>query len=121
MNLKKILIVEDEDLVRKALEFRLKKEGYHVTACADGKQAIETIDGSSFDLVITDMMLPYNNGLEVVTHLKNKSKETPIIVLTNIGLENVVLDAFNMGADDYMTKPFSPNELSVRIKRLIKS
>jgi DNA-binding response OmpR family regulator len=116
----KVLIVEDEELVRKALEFRLKKEGYQVLACADGRKGIEAIESDKFDLVITDMMLPFNNGLEVVNKLKQVSKETPIIVLTNIGLENVVLDAFNMGADDYMTKPFSPNELSVRIKRLMK-
>lgn len=115
----KILIIEDEDLVRKALEFRLKKDGYEITPCRDGRQGIEAIYNEKFDLVLTDLMLPYNNGLEVVAKLKEVQKETPIIVLSNIGLEHVVLDAFNLGADDYMTKPFSPKELSVRVKRLL--
>lgn len=115
-----VLIIEDEDLVRKALEFRLKKDGYEVTACPDGREGILAIENNKYNLVLTDLMLPYNNGLEVVARLKAVSKETPIIVLSNIGLENVVLDAFNLGADDYMTKPFSPKELSVRVRRLIK-
>lgn len=115
----KVLVIEDEDLIRKALEFRLKKDGYQVIPCADGRQGIQAIETDKFDLVLTDLMLPYNNGLEVVSRLKEISKETPVIVLTNIGLEHVVLDAFNLGADDYMTKPFSPNELSVRVKRLL--
>jgi DNA-binding response OmpR family regulator len=115
----KVLIIEDEDLVRKALEFRLKKDGYQVTPCTDGRQGIQAIESETFSLVITDLMLPYNNGLEVVNKLKQVSRETPVIVLSNIGLEQVVMDAFNLGADDYMTKPFSPNELSVRVKRLI--
>jgi DNA-binding response OmpR family regulator len=115
----KILIIEDEDLVRKALEFRLRKDGYEITACSDGREGIEAIKNSKYNLVLTDLMLPYNNGLEVVSKLKEIQRETPIIVLSNIGLEHVVLDAFNLGADDYMTKPFSPKELSVRVKRLI--
>ncbi|MES2690555.1 MAG: response regulator [Bacteroidota bacterium] len=116
----RILIIEDEDLVRKALEFRLKKDGHQVTPCMDGRQGILTLETQTFDLIITDLMLPYNNGLEVVNRSKEIHKETPVIVLSNIGLEHVVMDAFNLGADDYMTKPFSPNELSVRVKRLIK-
>jgi two-component system response regulator VicR len=115
----KILVIEDEDLVRKALEFRLKKDGYEITQCSDGRQGIEAIHRERFDLVLTDLMLPYNNGLEVVAKLKEVQRETPIIVLSNIGLEHVVLDAFNLGADDYMTKPFSPKELSIRVKRLL--
>lgn len=116
----RILIIEDEDLVRKALEFRLKKDGHLVTPCMDGRQGIQTLETGTFDLIITDLMLPYNNGLEVVNRSKELNKATPVIVLSNIGLEHVVMDAFNLGADDYITKPFSPNELSVRVKRLIK-
>lgn len=115
----KVLIIEDEDLVRKSLEFRLKKDGYTITLCADGREGIEAIYKEKYDLVLTDLMLPYNNGLEVVAKLKEVQRETPVIVLSNIGLEHVVLDAFNLGADDYMTKPFSPKELSVRVKRLL--
>jgi len=115
----KILVIEDEDLIRKALEFRLKKDGHLVVPVTDGRAGIQAVESDKFDLVLTDLMLPYNNGLEVVSRLKEISKSTPVIVLTNIGLEHVVLEAFSLGADDYMTKPFSPNELSVRVKRLL--
>jgi two-component system response regulator VicR len=73
-------------------------------------------------LMITDMMLPFNNGLEVVNKAKEiKGKTFPVIVLSNVGLENVVLEAFKLGADDYITKPFSPAELSIRVKRLLNN
>jgi DNA-binding response OmpR family regulator len=118
--MKKILIIEDEELILKALEFRLKRDGYEVIKAPDGREGLKAIETQQFDLLITDMMLPFNNGLEVVNKAKSiKGKGFPVIVLSNVGLENVVLDAFKLGADDYITKPFSPVELSVRVKRLI--
>jgi DNA-binding response OmpR family regulator len=120
--MKRILIIEDESLILKALEFRLRKDGYDVLKAADGRDGIRAIEQEQFDLMITDMMLPFNNGLEVVNRAKTvKGKNFPVIVLSNVGLENVVLDAFKLGADDYITKPFSPVELSVRVKRLLAS
>lgn len=116
----KVLIIEDEELVLKSLEFRLKKDGLEVTKAADGRAGLKAIEEQAFDLVITDIMLPFNSGLEVVNKLKSSpGKKTPVIVLSNVGLEHVVLDAFKLGADDYITKPFSPIELSVRVKRLL--
>lgn len=118
--MKKILLVEDESLILKALEFRLKRDGYDIIKAVDGREALRMIETESFELVITDMMLPFNNGLEVVNKTKEvKGKDFPVIVLSNVGLENVVLEAFKLGADDYITKPFSPAELSIRVKRLI--
>jgi DNA-binding response OmpR family regulator len=118
--MKKILIIEDEDLILKALEFRLRRDGYDVIKAKDGREGLKAIGVEIFDLLITDMMLPFNNGLEVVNKTKElKGKDFPVIVLSNVGLENVVLDAFKLGADDYITKPFSPVELSVRVKRLL--
>lgn len=117
----KILVVEDEELMLKALEFRLKKDGYTITRAIDGRDAIKKINEEEFDMVITDIMLPFNNGLEIVNHVKVKLKRTtPVIVLSAVGLENVVLEAFELGADDYITKPFSPTELSIRVKKLLK-
>jgi DNA-binding response OmpR family regulator len=120
--MKRILLVEDESLILKALEFRLKRDGYEVIKAADGRVGMKMIDSEQFDLLITDMMLPFNNGLEVVNKAKEvKGKSFPVIVLSNVGLENVVLEAFKIGADDYITKPFSPAELSIRVKRLLSN
>jgi DNA-binding response OmpR family regulator len=118
--MKKILIIEDEELILKALEFRLRRDGYDVIKAKDGRDGIKIIESQDFDLLITDIMLPFNNGLEVVNKAKAvKGASFPVIVLSNVGLENVVLDAFKLGADDYITKPFSPTELSIRLKRLL--
>jgi DNA-binding response OmpR family regulator len=114
------LVIEDEELILKSLEFRLKKSGYEVIKALDGRAGLQAIENENFDLVITDIMLPFNSGLEVVNRIKSSDKKhIPVIVLSNVGLENVVLDAFKLGADDYITKPFSPVELSVRVKRLL--
>ena len=116
----KILVADDDPIMRRIIELRLIKDGHQVTMAIDGREAMEHIDKSGkFDLVITDMMMPFSSGLEIVGRVKsNVEKKTPVIVLSAMGQENIVLEAFNLGADDYITKPFSPNELSMRVKRL---
>jgi DNA-binding response OmpR family regulator len=105
----------------KTIELRLKKDGYTVIATTDGRQALEQIEAHDPDLIITDIMMPYSSGLEIVSKVNGGTvRKVPVIVLSAMGQENVVVDAFNLGADDYITKPFSPNELSMRVKRLIK-
>lgn len=118
----KILIVEDEELMLKSLEFRLKKDGYQVFAAKDGVNALELIKENQFDLIITDIMLPFVGGLEIVSKVKTDpaTKNTPVIVLSAVGLENVVLEAFQLGADDFITKPFNLSELSIRVKKHVK-
>lgn len=117
----KILIVEDNQLLLKVVETKLKKEGYEVISCENGKDAIDEIIYSSPDLIITDIMLPYSSGLEIVNFVKvTLKKSTPVMVLSGIGQEKTVEEAFKLGADDYMTKPFSLSELSMRIKRFSK-
>ncbi|MDP2160712.1 MAG: response regulator transcription factor [Flavobacterium sp.] len=117
----KILIVEDDVLMAKTIEFRLKKDGYEVVLAPDGREALKFITEFDFDLVVSDIMLPFNSGLEVLNFLKSKTNNnTPIIMLSSFGAENIILEAFNLGADDYITKPFSPIELSLRVKRLLK-
>lgn len=114
----KILVAEDEPIMLKTIELRLKKDGHEIFAADNGRTALEFIDLHQPDLIITDIMMPYASGLEIVGKVRQGEKYTPIIVLSSMGQENVVLEAFNLGADDYITKPFSPNELSIRVKRL---
>ena len=115
----KILIAEDEDILRKMMELRLSKEGYSVMAVANGQEALQHLKTNTPDLVITDIHMPNVSGLEVVGWMKQQSRRsTPVIVLSALGQEHVVMDAFSLGADDYITKPFSLNELVVRVKKL---
>jgi DNA-binding response OmpR family regulator len=116
----KILVIEDEQMMLKALEFRLKKDGHQVEVARDGKSAMEAIEATQFDLILTDIMLPFASGLEIINYSKNILKRpSPIIILSAVGLEKTVLEAFELGADDFITKPFSPNELSVRVKKIL--
>lgn len=116
----RILICEDDEMVLKMVEFKLRKEGYEVQLANDGKEAAHKIEELKPDLIITDIMMPYLNGLEIVNHVRKILKlKTPIIIVSSIGLEKTVLEAFQLGADDFITKPFSPNELSVRVKKLL--
>lgn len=114
----KILVAEDEPIMLKTIALRLRKDGHEVIVADNGREAMEHIDTHKPDLIITDIMMPYSSGLEIVGKVKGQSTKIPVIVLSAMGQENVVLEAFNLGADDYITKPFSPNELSVRVKRL---
>ena len=115
-----ILVAEDEPMLLKTIELKLKKEGYEVVATADGREAIEKIEASSPDMVITDIMMPFSSGLEIISLVRQKIKrKIPIIILSAIEQEKVVLEAFELGADDYITKPFSLNELMIRVRKLM--
>lgn len=117
----KILICEDDLMTLKALDHKLKNEGYETLTALDGKQAIDMLNSHpEIDLLLTDLHMPLISGLELITHVRNEMKSfMPIVMLTRVGLEDTVLHAFELGADDYITKPFSPEELSLRIKRLL--
>jgi DNA-binding response OmpR family regulator len=114
----KVLVAEDDMIMLKTIEVRLKKDGYDVITAQDGRDALKKFEQQSPDLIITDIIMPFLTGLEIVGAVKNKGgKDTPIIVLSTMGQENVVLEAFKLGADDFITKPFSPKELSMRVQR----
>jgi len=113
----KILIAEDDRMLLRTIAFKLEKEGYEVKTALNGRQAAEMIEQESPDLVLSDIMMPYVNGLELIEIVKSCSLKTSMIMLTSIGLEDTVVKAFEMGADDFMTKPFNLGELLIRIRR----
>jgi len=115
----KILIVEDDILLIKVLEFILKKEGYQVTSCKDGLSAIERIPVLIPDLIITDIMLPFYSGLEIINYSKGNFENIPIIAISSLAeQESAIVEAFHLGADDFISKPLDPSELLLRIKCL---
>ena len=114
-----IHVIEDDILLLKTLAFKLTKDGYTITTSKNGFDAIEYLKENEPDLIVTDIMMPFINGLEIISFVRNEKKsKVPIIVLSSAGLEKTVLEAFELGADDFVTKPFSPNELSIRIKKV---
>ncbi|MGJ1324914.1 response regulator transcription factor [Sphingobacterium faecium] len=113
-----ILIAEDDELILRTIEHKLVKEGHTVILTRNGKEAIEKIQELDIDLVVTDIMMPFASGIEILSAIRSFGKKTPVIVLSSMGQEEVVIDAFDLGAADFMVKPFSPNELILRIKRL---
>jgi two-component system, OmpR family, response regulator VicR len=118
----KVLIVEDEVLLLKTLEFKLKKEGYEVFVSKNGLDAISDINTHQPDFVVTDIMMPVLNGLEVVSYVRNEwNSKIPVIVLSSAKHENIILQAMDLGASDFMSKPFSPDELVIKIRSLIPS
>ena len=118
----KILIVEDDKDIIKMLEYNLKKEGFKVIAAHDGEDALDLALRQYPDLILLDLMLPGIDGLEVCKTLKNESKTSliPIIMLTAKSQESDKVVGLELGADDYITKPFSPRELIARIKAVLR-
>lgn len=114
-----LLIVEDEDSLRKLLTGHLKAEGFNTVEAQDGVEAITTWKEKKPDLVILDIMLPQKSGLEVLKEIRT-TDNTPVIMLTARVEEIDKLLGLEMGADDYITKPFSPRELTARIKAVLR-
>ena len=118
----KILIVEDEKDIEKMLEYNLKKEGFRVIDARDGEDALDLAVRENPKLILLDLMLPGIDGLEVCKTLKKESKTAsiPIIMLTAKAQESDKVVGLELGADDYITKPFSPRELIARIKAVLR-
>jgi len=115
----RVLVVEDEEAIRLGLEENLAYAGYEVLTAADGPTALETATRDRPDLVLLDIMLPGLSGFEVCRQLRDKGIEMPVIMLTARGDEFDKLHGFEMGADDYVTKPFSVDELLARVKAVL--
>jgi DNA-binding response OmpR family regulator len=115
-----ILIVEDEESILLALEDDLGNEGYIVTGETDGAKAFTRAQGGGFDLIILDIMLPSMDGFEICRRLRDGGDRTPILMLTAKGQEVDKVVGLELGADDYVTKPFSRRELLARVKALLR-
>ena len=116
----RILIVEDEPGIAFALESDLQTEGYDVTLVNDGTEAVRRARSESFDLILLDVMLPHKDGFEVCRELRRGGLTTPIIMLTARTQEAEKVLGLDVGADDYVTKPFSPRELRARIRAMFR-
>lgn len=115
-----ILVVDDEPSISTLLQFNLKQAGYNVISADDGKQALEIGLNEKLDLIILDLMLPGMDGMDVCKHLRQEKINVPIIMLTAKDEEFDKILGLELGADDYMTKPFSPREVIARVKAILR-
>lgn len=115
----RILIVDDEVVIRRLLRANLEDSGYEVFLASDGVEALYTFERELFDLVILDIKMPKMDGSEVCRRIREWT-QTPIIMLTSLGTEDEKVKYFTMGADDYITKPFGKDELLARVKAVLR-
>jgi len=122
MKREKILVVDDEEDILELMDYNLAKEGYIVTCVHSGEEALAEVKSEFYDLIILDLMLPGVDGLEVCKMLKNDSETAhiPIIMLTAKGEDTDIIVGLELGADDYITKPFSPKVLIARIRAALR-
>jgi two-component system phosphate regulon response regulator PhoB len=118
----RILVVDDEEDILELVRFHLAREGYQLVLAASGEEALKKAGREALDLIVLDLMLPGLDGLEVAKALKNdaKTKAVPIIMLTAKGEDADVVSGLEIGADDYITKPFSPRVLTARVKAVLR-
>lgn len=118
--LTRILLVEDEPALADTIKLNLELEKYHVTAVADGKQAVRTFKEARFDLIVLDIMLPGLDGFSVCQAIRLENTQVPILMLTAKNTSNDRIEGLKIGADDYLTKPFNLEELLLRISNLLR-
>lgn len=121
MNAPTILVVEDDEAIRQGLQDALQGEGYGVLTCADGESGLEVGLREDPDLIVLDLMLPGLHGFEVLKRLRADHVETPVIVLTALGQERDRVNGLDLGADDYLMKPFSLAELLARVRSRLRA
>jgi phosphate regulon transcriptional regulator PhoB len=117
-----VMVIEDEKEIRDLVRYNLERAGFRVTAAADGEEGLERAFGARPDALVLDLMLPGRSGLEVLRELRSEptTRDLPVIVLTARAAEMDKLLGFEHGADDYLTKPFSPRELVARVQALLR-
>lgn len=116
----KILLVEDDENLSFVIKDNLEEHGFEVFCCADGKEGLKVFQKMNFDLCLLDVMLPKMDGFDLATEIRKKNENVPLIFLTAKGLKEDKIQGFTIGADDYITKPFSIEELVLRCKVFIK-
>jgi DNA-binding response OmpR family regulator len=119
----KVLVIEDDAHIWKIIEYKLKKEKHDLTWASDGLKAMTILKTFTPDLIISDIMVPYMDGLQILKKVKmsDRLKNTPVIMLTSQAQEKDIIKGLELGAQDYMTKPFSPSELILRVNKALKS
>ncbi|MDQ0298590.1 two-component system alkaline phosphatase synthesis response regulator PhoP [Salibacterium salarium] len=116
----KLLVVDDEESIITLISYNLEQSGYEVDTAMDGQSAIEKAKSSSYDLIVLDLMLPEIDGLEVCRQIRQEKIKVPILMLTAKDEEFDKVLGLELGADDYMTKPFSPRELVARVRAILR-
>lgn len=117
---KRILVVDDEPNIREVVELYLRRDGFEVEVAADGEAALVALERKIPDLIVLDLMMPVVDGIEVTRALRQSELDIPIIMLTAKGEEADRIQGLELGADDYVTKPFSPKELVARVKAVLR-
>jgi DNA-binding response OmpR family regulator len=120
MNKESVLIVEDEEKILRLLELELEIEGYQVGKAMDGKEALEAYQSRKWDLILLDVMLPGISGIELLRKIRTKNNFTPVILLTAKGSVEDKVSGLDLGANDYITKPFQIEELLARIRAVLR-
>lgn len=118
--MKKVLLVDDEPSIVTLLAFNLEKDGYEVTTATDGAEGYRLAISNPFDFIILDLMLPSMDGMDICKRLRQEKFDTPIMILTAKDDELEKIIGLELGADDYMTKPFSPREVLARMKAILR-
>lgn len=116
----KILIVDDEISIATLLEYNLKQAGYETVVAHDGKTAFDTYQNDHFDLAILDLMLPKIDGVSLTKKIRQNNEEIAILMLTALSAKQDIIKGLNAGADDYVAKPFSPDEILARVAALLR-
>ncbi|WP_070120517.1 response regulator transcription factor [Bacillus marinisedimentorum] len=117
---KKLLVVDDEESIVTLLQYNLEQAGYEVETAYDGQQALEYALKNDYDLIVLDLMLPQMDGMDVLKSLRQQKIDTPVLMLTAKDDEFDKVLGLELGADDYMTKPFSPREVTARVKAILR-
>ncbi len=116
----RVLLIEDEKELSRALAKMLTKEGYDIDCVYDGADGLSFASTGMYDLILLDVMMPKMNGFEVLSEIRRKKQDTPVIMLTALSDENDKIAGLDRGADDYVSKPFSFNELSARMRAVLR-
>jgi len=118
--MQKILCVDDDSFVRKMLSFNFENVGIENVMCSNGFDALEKLEQDSYDLAILDIMMPQMDGFTLYEEMRTKNISTPVIFLTAKVAEHSLIQGLELGAEDYITKPFRLNELNIKVKRILE-
>ncbi len=118
----RVLVIEDEEHIWKIIQYKLKSEDHDLIWASDGLKAMEILEEVKPDLIISDIMVPYMDGIQILKEIKSRKelRDIPVIMLTSKSQEKDVIHGLEMGAQDYITKPFSPAELILRVNKTLK-